>query len=476
MSQKKIDAITDMNKDFPQWYTDVVKKAELVEYSPVRGCLIFRPYGYRIWELIQSTLDTMFKQNGVENVYMPLFIPQSLFNKEKDHIKGFAPEAAIVTHGGDEELSEPLIVRPTSETMFCDHFSNIIQSYRDLPLIYNQWANVVRWEKTTRPFLRTMEFLWQEGHTAHATNEEAEQRAKQMLEVYATLFEDIFAVPVIRGRKSENEKFAGAMTTYTIESLMHDGKALQSGTSHNLGNVFAKAFDITFTDENNKLQHVYQTSWGTTTRMIGSIIMVHGDNNGLVLPPKIAPYQLVIIPIAQQKQGVLQGAQQLYETLAKYFRAKIDISDKSPGWKFSEYEMKGIPIRVEIGPKDIEIGQAVLVRRDNGQKIEVNLNNIVQEVSDLLDKIHISMFNKATKMLNDKTYIATDMQQFEQIINLTPGFIKAMWCGDGNCEDIVKQKTTATIRCVPNNQEVLSNTCVCCDKQANQMVYFAKAY
>jgi prolyl-tRNA synthetase len=476
MSQKKLDAITDMNQDFAQWYTDVVKKAELIEYSPVKGCLIFRPYGYRIWELIQETLDKKFKQTGVQNVYMPMFIPESLFQKEKDHIEGFAPETATVTRVGNEELAEPLIVRPTSETIFCDHFSNIVQSYRDLPLLYNQWCSVVRWEKTTRPFLRTTEFLWQEGHTVHATKEEAQERAKQMLEVYADLFENTFAIPVIKGHKTEKEKFAGAVTTYTIESLMHDGKALQSGTSHYLGDGFSKAFEINYTDENNVLQNVHQTSWGVSTRMMGSLIMVHGDNNGLMLPPKIAPNQLVVIPIAQKKEGVIERATALENQLSQYFRTKIDITDKSPGWKFSEYEMKGTPLRIELGPKDIEQNQAVLARRDNGEKITVSLDNIVEEVQKMLDAIQINMLEQARTKLQQKTYKATNMEEFEKTLNETPGFIKAMWCGELKCEEEIKQKTTATTRCIPKEQEVISDVCVCCGNKAKEMVYFAKAY
>lgn len=476
MSQKKLDAITDMNLDFPQWYTDVVKKAELVEYASVKGCIIYRPYGYRIWELIQLNLDNQFKSVGVENVYMPLFIPQSLLQKEKEHIEGFAPEVALVTEAGGESLPEPLCVRPTSETLFCQHFANIIQSYRDLPLLYNQWCSVVRWEKTTRPFLRTTEFLWQEGHTAHATMDDAQQQAEKMLNIYASLFEDTLAIPVIRGKKSENEKFAGAVTTLTIESMMHDGKALQSGTSHNLGNGFGKAFNITYSDKDNNLQYVYQSSWGASTRIIGAIIMVHGDNNGLVLPPKIAPTQVVIIPIAQNKEGVTEKAQALYDQLLPHFRVKLDISDKSPGWKFSEYEMKGVPIRLEVGPKDIENNEAVIVSRLNGEKRSVSLSNIIEEIEYSLNKLHENMYNKAKEMLNKKTYTAFNMETLESILNNTPGFIKAMWCGEGSCEEEVKKKTSATIRCIPNEQENLGTNCICCGNTAKCMVYFAKAY
>ena len=349
--KKFVESITDMEVDFPQWYTDVVKKADLTAYSSLKGCMIIRPYGYAIWELLQRQLDDRFKETGVENVYMPMFIPESLLQKEKDHVEGFAPEVAWVTHGGEKKLEERICVRPTSETLFCEHYANIVQSYRDLPKLYNQWCSVVRWEKTTRPFLRTMEFLWQEGHTAHATAEEAQERTIQMLNIYADFCRDVLAIPVIKGEKTEKERFAGAAHTFTIESLMHDGKALQSGTSHNFGDGFAHAFGIQYTDKENKLQYVHQTSWGMTTRMIGAIIMVHGDNSGLVLPPRIAPTQVMIVPIAQKKEGVLEKAAELKNRLAKVCRVKLDDSDKSAGWKFSEYEMKGIPVRLEIGPR-----------------------------------------------------------------------------------------------------------------------------
>ena len=379
--KKLVEAITSMDVDFAQWYTDVVKKAELTDYSSVKGCMIIKPAGYAIWENIQKELDRRFKETGVENVYMPMFIPESLLEKEKDHVEGFAPEVAWVTKGGLEDLPERLCVRPTSETLFCDFYKNLIQSYRDLPKVYNQWCSVVRWEKTTRPFLRSREFLWQEGHTAHATAEEAEARTIQMLNLYADFCEEVLAIPVIRGQKTEKEKFAGAEATYTIESLMHDGKALQSGTSHNFGDGFAKAFGIQYTDKDNKLQYVHQTSWGMTTRMIGAIIMVHGDNSGLVLPPRIAPTQVMIIPIQQRKEGVLEKAQELKAMLSNY-RVKVDDTDKSPGWKFSEQEMRGIPLRVEIGPKDIEAGQAVIVRRDNGEKCVVALTELNAKVGE----------------------------------------------------------------------------------------------
>jgi len=372
--KKMVEAITSMEVDFAKWYTDIVKQAELIDYSSVRGCMILRPYGYAIWENIQKILDGKFKETGHENVYMPMFIPESLLQKEKDHVEGFAPEVAWVTHGGTEPLTEKLCVRPTSETLFCEHYANTVQSYRDLPKLYNQWCSVVRWEKTTRPFLRTLEFLWQEGHTAHATEEEAETETIKMLNVYAEFCENCLAIPVIKGLKTEKEKFAGAKATYTIESLMHDGKALQSGTSHNFGDGFAKAFGIQFTDKDNQLKYVHQTSWGMTTRLIGAIIMVHGDDNGLVLPPAVAPIQLVIVPIAAHKEGVLEKAADLKAKLDSVCRIKLDDSDKMPGWKFSEYEMKGVPLRLEIGPKDIENNQCVLARRDTGEKTIVSLD------------------------------------------------------------------------------------------------------
>ncbi len=469
--KKLVEAITDMEKDFAQWYTDVVKKADLTDYSQLKGCMIIRPYGYAIWELIQKQMDERFKQTGHENVYMPMFIPESLLQKEKDHVEGFAPEVAWVTHGGETELQERICVRPTSETLFCEHYSNIIQSYRDLPKLYNQWCSVVRWEKTTRPFLRTTEFLWQEGHTAHATAEEAQQETIKMLNVYADFCHDVLAIPVIKGEKTAKERFAGAKATYTIESLMHDGKALQSGTSHNFGDGFAKAFEIQYTDKNNQLQYVHQTSWGTTTRLIGAIIMVHGDNSGLVLPPKIAPTQVIMIPIAQHKEGVLQKAEQLKTILSNVCRVKLDDSDKSAGWKFSEYEMKGVPIRLEIGPKDIEKNQVVLARRDTGEKQIVSIDNLENTVKQLLEEIQSNLLQRATERRNSKT-----MEEFEQQINETPGFIKAMWCGDQACEDAIKEKTAATSRCIPFEQEHISDTCICCGKPAKHMVYWGRAY
>ena len=472
--KKLVEAITSMEEDFAQWYTDVVKKAELIDYSSVRGCMILRPNGYAIWENIQKELDARFKATGVENVYMPMFIPESLLQKEKDHVEGFAPEVAWVTYGGGQELPERLCVRPTSETLFCDFYANIIQSYRDLPKLYNQWCSVVRWEKTTRPFLRTTEFLWQEGHTAHATAEEAEERTEQMLHLYADFCEEVLAIPMIRGKKTEKEKFAGAAATYTIEALMHDGKALQAGTSHNFGDGFARAFNIQYSDKDNKLKYVHQTSWGMTTRLIGAIIMVHGDNSGLVLPPLVAPTQVMIIPIAQHKEGVLEKAEELRGRL-KDFRVKVDDSDKSPGWKFSEQEMRGIPMRIEIGPKDIEANQAILVRRDTGEKITVSLNELESKVKEILENIQKEMLEKARKHLNSHIYVATNYEEFKDIVANKPGFIKAMWCGEEDCENKIKEDTTATSRCMPFEQEQLSGTCVCCGRPAKKMVYWGKA-
>ena len=473
--KKLVEAITPMEEDFAQWYTEVVKKAELVDYSGVRGCTIFRPAGYAIWELIQKELDARFKEVGVENVYMPMFIPESLLQKEKDHVEGFAPEVAWVTQGGGEELTERLCVRPTSETLFCDFYSRIIESYRDLPKVYNQWCSVVRWEKTTRPFLRTMEFLWQEGHTAHATAKEAEERTEQMLNVYADFCEQVLAIPMVKGRKTDKEKFAGAEATYTIEALMHDGKALQSGTSHNFGDGFAKAFGIQYTDKDNTLKYVHQTSWGLTTRLIGAVIMVHGDNSGLVLPPKIAPTQIVIIPIQQKKEGVLEKAAEIKEKLAA-FRVKIDDTDKTPGWKFSEQEMRGIPIRVEIGPKDIAANQAVIVRRDTREKIVVSLDEIEKRAGEILDAMQKEMLARALAHRDAHTYEARTTEEFRDIVANKPGFVKAMWCGDRACEDEIKEKTGATSRCMPFLQERVAETCVCCGKPAKALVYWGKAY
>ncbi len=475
-NKKLVEEITPMGEDFARWYTDIIKKAQLCDYSGVRGCMVIQPYGYAIWENIQKNLDARFKETGVENVSMPMFIPESLLQKEKDHVEGFAPEVAWVTHGGTEKLQERLCVRPTSETLFCEHYANVVRSYRDLPKLYNQWCSVVRWEKTTRPFLRSMEFLWQEGHTAHATAEEAQQRTIQMLNVYADFCEEVLAIPVVKGQKTDKEKFAGANETYTIESMMHDGKALQSGTSHNFGDGFAKAFGIQYLNNENELSYVHQTSWGMSTRIIGAIIMVHGDDAGLKLPPRIAPIQAVIVPIAQHKEGVLEKTEELRARLSKDFRVKLDDSDKSPGWKFSEYEMRGVPVRIELGPKDIENNQAVLVSRIDRSKTFVSLDNIEEELQKLLDKIQQQMYDAALNNRESKTSTAKTYDEFKQIVEEKGGFVKAMWCGDESCELKIKEDTGATSRCMPFEQEEISDTCICCGKKADKMVYWGKAY
>ena len=475
--KKLVEAITSMDVDFAQWYTDVVKKAELMGYSSVKGCMIFKPAGYAIWENIQHELDRRFKETGVENVYMPMFIPESLLEREKDHVEGFAPEVAWVTYGGLNPLQERLCVRPTSETLFCDFYKDEIQSYRDLPKVYNQWCSVVRWEKETRPFLRSREFLWQEGHTAHATAEEAEERTQQMLNLYADFCEEVLAMPVIRGRKTDKEKFAGAEATYTIEALMHDGKALQSGTSHNFGDGFAKAFEIQYTDKDNQLKYVHQTSWGMTTRLIGAIIMVHGDDSGLVLPPRIAPTQVDVIPIMQNKEGVLDKAHEVLENLCVAgLRAKLDDTDKSPGWKFSEQEMRGIPVRVEMGPRDIEANQAIVVRRDTREKITVSLDTLAEKITEILDTMQKEMLERARAHRDAHTYDAHNYEEFKDIVANKPGFIRGMWCGEQACEDKIKEETTATSRCMPFTQEKISDVCVCCGKPAKKLVYWGKAY
>ena len=477
MSKQKdfVKEITAMEVDFPQWYTDVVLKAELVDYASIRGCMIIRPYGYALWENIRDELDRKIKKTGHENVYMPMFIPESSLQKEKDHIDGFAPEVAWVTHGGNEKLEDRLCVRPTSEVLFCEHYAKIIRSHRDLPKLYNQWANVVRWEKTTRPFLRTLEFLWQEGHTAHATAEEAQVETLKMLDVYAEIAENLLAIPVVKGQKTEKEKFAGARATYSIESLMHDGKALQSATSHNFGDGFAQAFGIQYTDKEGKEQYVHQTSWGFTTRIIGALIMVHGDNRGLVLPPKVAPKQVMIVPIAQHKEGVLDFAYDLKDQLSKIARVDIDATDKMPGWKFNECEMKGYPIRLEVGPKDIENGQVVLVRRDTLEKTIVKISDIEAAIIDLLEDIQQNMFNRAKAHLESNFKGVTTWDDFTEKVK-EGGFIKAMWCGDQACEEKIKEETTATSRNMPFVQEQVSETCICCGKKADKMVAWARAY
>lgn len=474
--KKRVESITARSEDFAQWYTDIVKKAELAGYSSVRGCMIIRPLGAALWENIRNHLDARFKELGHENVLMPMFIPESLLEREKDHVEGFAPEVAWVTHGGSEKLQERLCVRPTSETLFCDHYAQIIQSWRDLPKLYNQWVSVVRWEKTTRPFLRTTEFFWQEGHTAHATKEEALAETYQMLNVYASFCEDVLAIPVIKGRKTDKEKFAGAEETYTIEAMMYDGKALQSGTSHFFGDGFARAFGIQFSDQNNELQYVWQTSWGMSTRIIGALIMVHSDDSGLVLPPRIAPTQVVIIPVAQHKPGVLEKAGELRESLSRVVTVKLDDSDHMPGWKFSEHEMRGVPLRLEVGPRDMENGQVVACRRDTGEKIVLAMDRLTETVPQLLEQIQTDLLAAARARLEAGTSTAVTKEALEDAIANKPGFVKAMWCGDEACENQIKEDTGATSRCMPFEQEHLSNHCVCCGRPADKMVIWGKAY
>ena len=474
--QKKLVAeITSMDEDFTQWYTDVVIKAGLIAYSNVKGFMVYKPAGYALWEAIQKHLDARFKAVGVENVYLPLVIPEHLLNKESDLVQGFAPEVAWVTHGGQEELQERICVRPTSETLFSDFYKDEVHSYRDLPKNYNQWCSVVRWEKETRPFLRSREFMWQEGHTVHATMEEAEERTKLMLDVYADFCAEDLAIPTIKGRKTDKEKFAGAIATYTIEALMHDGRALQSGTSHNFGDDFARAYGIQFTDKDNKLKYAFQTSWGLSTRIIGALIMVHGDNSGLVLPPKIAPTQVMIIPIQQRKAGVLEKAAEIKEML-KDFRVKVDETDKSPGFKFAEQEMRGIPLRVEIGPRDIAEGKCVVVRRDTREKMVCDIASLPEKIGELLPQIQSDMYERAKKHLEEHTFEAPDKETFESLFEDTKGFVKAMWCGSRECEEKIKEDYSVTSRCIPYKQEQLSDVCVCCGKPATKMVYWGRAY
>ena len=475
--KKLVEQITSMEEDFGKWYTDVVKKAELADYSSVKGCMIIRPYGYAIWENIQHDLDARFKRLGHENVYMPLFIPESLLEREKEHVEGFAPECAWVTVGGQNTLSERLCVRPTSEVLFCEHYKNIIQSYRDLPKLYNQWCNVVRWEKTTRPFLRTSEFLWQEGHTMHETEEEAREETLRMLKCYEDFYRETLAIPAITGRKTDKEKFAGALETYTIEPMMHNGVALQGGTTHYFGDGFARAFDITFTDRENKIRYPHQTSWGVSTRMIGAIIMTHGDDNGLILPPKVAPIQIAVIPVAQHKPGVIEKAGEIAGRLAEKFRVKFDTSDYSTGWKFSQYEMKGVPLRLEIGPRDIENGTCVLVDRVKREKVTVSLDNIVAEAEKALAALHNAMLERAEVNRIEKTHTAFSFEEYLDIAQNKQGYIKAMWCGDVACEDRLKDESGGVkSRCIPFDEERLSDVCVCCGRPAKHMVVWGRQY
>ena len=475
--KKMVDDITSMDEDFAKWYTDICRKAELIEYTSVKGCMVIRPYGYAIWENIQKTLDGMFKETGHENVCMPMFIPESLLQKEKDHVEGFAPECAWVTMGGNEELEERLCVRPTSETLFCEHFKQIVHSYRDLPKLYNQWVSVVRWEKTTRPFLRSREFLWQEGHTLHETADEAIEETEKMLNVYTEFCQKYLAMPVVQGMKTESDKFAGAERTYCIEALMHDGKALQAGTSHYFGDGFAKAFGIQFADKNNQLKYPHQTSWGVTTRLIGAIIMTHGDDNGLVLPPAVAPIQVMVIPIAMHKEGVLEKANEVCDRLKKICRAKIDASENSPGWKFAEYEMKGVPIRVEIGPKDIENNQCVIVTRHNREKTFVSLDELETVIPQKLQEVRDGLYEAALENRERRTYACKTLDEITEALEKNgDGFIKAMWCGSEECESKVKELTGVGSRCIPLEQEHVADTCICCGEPAKHMLYWGKAY
>ena len=477
-NKKKVEQITSMDEDFAKWFTDIVKKAELIEYTSVKGCMVIRPYGYAIWENIQKILDTRFKELGHENVCMPMFITESLLNKEKDHVEGSAPEVAWVTYGGSEKLEERLCVRPTSETLFCEHYSNIIHSYRDLPKLYNQWVSVVRWEKTTRPFLRSREFLWQEGHTIHETAAEAIAETERMLDVYAEFCEQALAIPVVKGKKTESDKFAGAVSTYAIEALMHDGKALQAGTSHYFGDGFAKAFDIQYTDRENKKCYPHQTSWGVTTRLIGAVIMTHGDNNGLVLPPAIAPTQAIVIPVAQHKEGVIEAATALTEQLkAAGIRAKLDASDNSAGWKFAEYEMKGVPVRIEIGPRDIENGCCVVATRHNGEKTVLPLENIGEAVKAKLTEVRDGLFKRALENREKRTYDCKTTDEIKEVLEKNgDGFIRAMWCGSPECEKKVKELTGVSSRCIPFGVEPNGDKCVCCGKDADTLLYWGNAY
>ena len=476
--KKQVEAITSRDVDFAQWFTDVCTKAELIDYSSLKGIFIYRPYGYAIWENIQRVLDDEFKKTGHENVYMPMLIPESLLQKEKDHVEGFAPECAWVTMGGSEKLEERLCVRPTSETLFCEHYKNIIHSWRDLPKLYNQWCSVLRWEKTSRPFLRHREFLWQEGHTMHATAEEAVEETERMLNVYADFCENVLAMPVTRGVKTDKEKFNGAEKTYTVECMMHDKKALQAGTSHYFGDGFAKAFDITFTDKNNTLAYPHQTSWGVSTRLIGGIIMTHGDDNGLVLPPRIAPVQVIVIPVAQHKEGVIDAAQNLLSRLQTAgLRAKIDVSEQSPGWKFAEYEMRGVPLRVEIGPKDMEKEQCCIARRDTGEKVFVPLAELEETVKKLLDAIHDNMFAKAKANLESNTFTAETWEEVKELLEKNNGgFVKTKWCGSLDCELAMKDKVGVSSRCMPLAQSGTTGKCPVCGKECTTDIIWGVAY
>lgn len=472
-----VKEITNIEEDFTKWYTDVVLKAELADYAETKGCIAIRPYGYAIWENIQNYTDKKFKEVGIQNFSMPSLIPESLLNKEKDHVEGFAPEVAWVTIGGEEELEEKLCVRPTSETIISTMYSKWIHSWRDLPVLGNQWCNVLRWEKETRPFLRSREFLWQEGHTVHETAKEAEERTLMMLEIYSDVIENLLAIPVLKGRKTEKEKFAGAVETYTVECLMHDGRALQSGTSHYFGQNFSKPFDIKFQNREGKDEFGYTTSWGITTRLIGAIIMAHGDNRGLKLPPKVAPIQVVIVPIAQHKEGVLDTCFELKNNLSKTFRTKLDDRDNySPGFKFNDWEMRGVPVRIEIGPRDIENGECILVRRDTLEKETISLENLENRLTELLEDIQNHMFQECLDRRQAKTTVAYSLDEILQNLETNQGYVKTMWCGNMACEDKIKETTGAHSRCIPFEQEHLADVCPICGKKADKMVIWGRQY
>ena len=475
-----VKEIASKEKDFSQWYVDVVRKAELADYTTIKGCMVVRPYGYGLWENMQAGLDRRIKETGHKNAYFPLFIPESLLKKEAEHVEGFAPEVAWVTHGGNQKLEERMAIRPTSEAIICSLYSKWIKSWRDLPILINQWVNIVRWEKVTRLFLRTTEFLWQEGHTAHKSEQEAEEETLKILnQVYRDYIEKDLAIPVIVGRKTEKEKFAGALHTYTLEALMSDGKMLQAGTSHNLGQNFAKAFNIKFLDEDQQEKYVWQTSWGTTTRLVGALVMVHGDERGLKLPPKVAPVQIIIVPIMfdKTKKEVLEKAESIQSILKKDFRVEVDVRDGyTPGWKFNEWEMRGVPLRLEIGPKDMAQGQVMLARRDTGEKMAVKEEKLAETVKELLDNIQENLFIRAKKFLEDNIRETSDYNEFKKIIENQKGLIKTYWCGNKDCEDKIKEETKAGIRCIPFEQEKASGKCIYCGKESSTLVYFARAY
>ena len=479
MSNNKefVKEITNIEENFPQWYTDIVIKAELADYTDTKGCIAIRPYGYAVWENIQAYADKEFKKTGVKNLSMPLLIPENLLNKEKEHVEGFAPEVAWVTEAGGEQLEEKLCIRPTSETIFCSMFSKWLSSWRDLPMVTNQWCNVLRWEKETRPFLRSREFLWQEGHTLHETAKEAEERTLQMLNVYADIIENLLAIPVLKGKKTEKEKFSGAEDTYTVESLMHDGRALQSGTSHYFGQNFTKPFDIKFQNREGKEEYAYQTSWGISTRLLGAVIMAHGDNRGLKLPPKVAPIQAVIVPVAMHKEGVLEKATELYEKLNQKFRMELDARDNyTPGYKFNHWEMKGVPLRIELGPRDIENGVAVVVRRDTAEKEVVNLNELEVRMETLFEEIQKNMYNECLEIRNRRTTTATTLEEIKSNLDTNQGYVKTMWCGETECEDKVKEETGAHSRCIPFEQEHIHDKCAICGKEAKHMIVWGRQY